>query len=295
MSFYFSACRCSGYTQRDIHFLCGVGAAMKGLCYLIFFHVQIVIARAINGGSSVGKSGLMRSAGTESLTISETGSFQESQGERQKHARQNRSAVERVRQTQWTDCSPSCQCSSRRRMVIRYRPRIDTVLGSAVSCTSRTNWWYRQHTDGYTGTPPAEFNKGFDFAGLDNSEVTNLPQCGNNINMPNVGVCPEAVMPSGCQFDQADGGNPYDAKVGQYCCDSDLGYCSYHCADTDEGVDGEVFTCPEFNYVAPPETNSDDMYPGGMDPCEGWPKACYQASYEDGSTPEDGGDTGTDR
>jgi len=70
---------------------------------------------------------------------------------------------------------------------------------------------------------------------------------------------------------------------GQYCCDQNLGYCSYKC------VDQEAFTCPEYN---PDSIDPPDGYPGGFDPCVGAPKACYMAQYQDGATPENDGDNG---
>lgn len=235
----------------------------------------------------------MRSAGMESLDIAEAGTFHAYHRDHQKH---NSSFVSQKGSTeQWQLCSPHCTCSSRRRMVIRYIPRVDTELGTVPgsgqgevesdSC-DQVSWYYRQ-TTGAQQTPKYEFNKGFDFS--TGADVSTLTRCGS---LPHGGVCPvpdkidtETVVPQpripeGCQLDNSDGGNPHDAREGSFCCSAELGYCSYRCRDTDAN---EVFSCPLAS------GDDQDVFPGGFDPCANWPKACYAIHYEDGETPEDGG------
>jgi hypothetical protein len=176
-------------------------------------------------------------------------------------------AMAKDQQQAWTLCSPNCNCASRRRMVIRYLPRKDTDAGVNPECIGvgkQTSWYWKQHTTGSSGdTPASEFDKGFKA-----DKASSMDTCGTTDSH-----C--TTKPDDCAF--AQGGNPDDANLGQYCCDKSMGYCSYHCTEA------ETFSCPAYD---PQKSNPPDGYPGGFDPCTGWPKACYSAQYEDGKSPE---------
>lgn len=241
---------------------------------LAAFHVRSLstVAVASTPQTTDSASGLMRRA---SLGISEAGVVQA-----RRHlpaAGKSTSPVEMYfrRDASWSLCSPNCKCQSRRRMVIRYKPRIDTEFGARPECSGQTSWYYAQHTLGYSSTPEGAFNMG-----LTGDKVRNVSICGNEGGAQT--ICP--VAPDACHFDDATGGNPNDAQTGQYCCDKSLGYCSYKCQDQ------ESFFCPSHD---PKNRDPPDGYPGGFDPCKGWPKACFKAQYTDGATPETDGEDGT--
>jgi len=232
---------------------------------------------------SEGRAALIRrDEGARSLDISEAGTL-----------KAQRSATDEAtyfkRESAWTQCSPTgCHCASRRRMVIRYKPMSNTVdaitgvsYGTADCQSPATSWYFAQHTIAYVSTPMGSFNMGFTSA----AKIANMSTCGNVGGSET--IC--QTVPDNCHMDQEVGGNPYDAEVGQYCCDSTLGYCSYRCQEL------ETFKCPTYN---PDNVDPSDGYPGGFDPCpganptdpgdKGWPKACFMAQYEDGQTPSSG-------
>lgn len=84
--------------------------------------------------------------------------------------------------------------------------------------------------------------------------------------------CADDSEPVNCHFDNSST-NPSDAKSGQYCCSAEFGYCSYTC------VDQEKFPCPSESKTI--------NFPGGMDPAGSEVyKFCYTAQFSHGLTPE---------
>jgi len=230
---------------------------------------------------------IRRDEGTRSLDISEAGTMK---AQKQEHSRSGADeAMYLKRDSAWTQCASSgCKCASRRRMVIRYKPLANTAdpitgdtWGTPECQSAATSWYFVQHTTAYVETPVGSFNMGFTSA----AKIANMSTCGNVGGSET--ICP--TVPDNCHMDTEEGGNPYDAQVGQYCCDSTLGYCSYRCQEL------ETFKCPKYD---PNNVDPSDGYPGGFDVCpganptdptdKGWPKACFMAQYEDGHTPSDG-------
>jgi hypothetical protein len=171
-------------------------------------------------------------------------------------------------------------------MVIRYRPRKDTSRGATPNCAQGVkSWYWVEHTLGdiatSESTPSGDFNKGFVFdAGeVAASNAVTLQTCGTAGGYHSSCSKP----PTSCQFDDDlddPHSNPSDSVPGNYCCDETLGYCSYRC------INKETFACPAMD----PGSGDFTGFPGGFDPCQGWPKACFAAEFEPGTTPETTGE-----
>jgi len=153
------------------------------------------------------------------------------------------------------------------------------------------NSYHRQHWEKdntpYTHTPKLEFSKGFkrgvsettgephpssiatnshhgDFS---NIEPHDLQQCGGwESDMKDCYWEPET-----CEF-ATD--NPYDAQVGEYCCDPWKRYCSYRCRP---GI--------SYNFKCPARAQENNL-PGGMNPAVFREKGCFVAAYCSSDDPD---------